>query len=377
MKRKYAMLQIPIVTLGILGLAGCQSTGNLGPAVSIHYVGSSTVANFLRDAETTYAPASFQIEDEPESLGGEQAVIEGRTHLAGFAGTPHARTLPPGIEITEIGRDAIVVIVNGANPITNLSLPQLRDIFTGRVQNWKALGGADLSITPFIMGEESATRTWFRTVVMNGEAYAGCREIRPDPDIIQAVAQDATAIGQISLSFLREGVAATNVRTVAVAGEEAAVTNFDYPIARPLHLLWRRDDPEVEAFVKWTQSKKGQSVVMRRFIGNRVVASVKPVVLAKAAKGTLVVYTETYLAVDGDIDYYPHRSYDLLTRYGEPIRQVRNRQSKNDESPTKVSLSPGTYLIRPRTSRLNSPEFLVEITAYKETIVRVEDFIGN
>lgn len=377
MTRELELMPILFLCIGILGLTGCQSTGNLGPSVSIRYVGSSTVANYMRDAESAYAPARFQIEDELESLGGERAVIEGRTHLAGFAGTPHVQSLPPGIEITEIGRDAIAVIVNGANPITNLSIAQLRGIFTGRVQNWKSLGGPDLRITPFIMGEESATRSWFRSVVLNGEEYAGFREISPDPDIIQAVAEDAAAIGQISLSFLGEAAASRGVRAVAVAGEEAAVINFDYPIARPLHLLWRSDDPEVAAFVKWTQSKKGQGIVMRRFIGNRVVASVKSVTLTQAAKGTLVVYTETYRAADGDIDYYPHRPYDLMTRYGEPIRKVRNRLSENDESPMRVSLSPGTYLIRPQTSHRSSPEFLVEITPYHDTVVHVEDFLDK
>lgn len=352
-----------------VGVAGGQTLSAGGRPV--RYVGSSTVAIFLRDAEPIYKRVSFQIDTEPESKGGEKAIVDGTTDLAGIADRPQPKTLRTGVAATLIGRDAIAVIVNEGNPVRNLSLSQLRAVFTGKVRNWMELGGPDRPIQPFIVGAESATRRVFREVVLEEEDYAGCGEIRPDRDIIHAVRKTPGAIGQISFSFLNS---AGGLRLLTVGGEEPAVTNFNYPIARPLYLLWREGNPEVEAFVEWTQSTQGQRVVMQHFVGIRVVGSVRAAP-RKVRRGTLIVYTETYPVYDGGIYYYPHRPYEILSRQAVLIRRVPNHRGENDESPMRVGLPPGTYLIRPETSRGNRPEFFVKIESGKTTEVYVEELL--
>lgn len=357
-----------------VSLVGCQTGARRDP-VDIRYVGSSTVANFLRDAEPVYGRARFQIEDDSESAGGEAAIVEGATGLAGIANRPAPATLRAGIAATQIGRDAIAVLVNTANPVANLTMAQLQAIFTGDVRNWRELGGQDLPVQPYIMGVESATRSVFRTEVLDGAEYAArCIEVRPDRDMIPRVARESGAIGQISFSFLNGRASPADARAVAIDGEQPNVTNFDYPIARPLYLLWREGTPAVEAFVQWTQTESGQGVVMKRFVGVGVVGDVRPAPPAEAATGTLIVHTETYPVYDGGIYYYPHRPYDLLTARGELIRRVRNHRGENDERPTRIDLRAGRYLIRANTSQ-GKKQLFVTIEPGTPTRVEIRDLL--
>ncbi len=343
-----------------------------GPPERVHYVGSSTVAVFLRDAEPVYGGLEFEIDTLPESVGGERAIVEGRTDLAGVAFEPRAAVLGSEISATLVGHDAIAVIVNADLPIAALSFSQLRAVFTGEVSNWSELGGPDLELVPFIVGSESATNQIFRRASLGEREYGErCREIRPDSDIIDAVASTAGGIGQISFSFLQDG--SGGVHAIAVEGERPSVTNLSYPIGRPLYLMHRKGRPALERFVAWTQSDAGQQVVMRHFVSTRVVGAVTEQV-PTASTGYLIVRTKTRAVYDGGIFYYPHQPYTILTAQGEQVREVRNHRGDNDEHPTRVQLSVGTYLIRTTSPELGVVEFFVTVKAGQTTSVDVDQF---
>jgi phosphate transport system substrate-binding protein len=362
-------------------LAGLLAACSLlcGPdAVSppvVRYVGSSTVANFLRDAEPVYGRAKFEIDDAAETEGGERAVLEGKTLLAGIARDPSEAVGSAGVSAQEIGRDAIALVVNSRNPVASLTLAQLKAVFTGRLRNWREVGGPDLEVEPLIVGGESATRRVFRAVVLAPDDYGGCREVRPDRDILRIVAETPGAIGQISFSFVSSPEGNGGVRALAVEGQEPSVTNFEYPIARPLWLLWRPGEPAVDAFVEWARSGEGQRVVMERFVGVRVLGAVRPDG-GRPRQGVLIVRTPKYAVYDGGIYYYPHRPYDILTRHGDFIRRVLNHRGENDEKPARVELPPETYLIRTETAGGARPEFFVTIKADETTEVDVEALLS-
>jgi phosphate transport system substrate-binding protein len=328
----------------------------------------------VRDSEPTYRAATFRIDTTPESEGGELAIANGAADVAGIANQPRPETLRSGVNATLIGRDAIAVIVNDGIPVRELGRDQLRAIFTGGLASWAELGGPDVPIRPFIVGAESATHRIFRAWALAGAEYAGCAEVRPDREIVERVAAEPGAIGHISFSFL-DGP--SGVHPVAVAGELPSVTNLDYPISRPLYLLWRSGNPAVERFVEWTQGESGQDVVMRRFVGTGVVGSVRAV-LSEAGKeglGTLVVRTERETFMDGDLAYFPHRPYEILSRDGARLREVPNRIGDHDETPERVQLSPGSYLIRTHTARRGRVEVFVTIDSGTITEVDIEQLL--
>ena len=348
--------------------ASCVGNGLDEPPRVIRYVGSSTVAVFLRRVEAANVGFRFELDTAPESAGGELAIQEARADLAGIATTPSVETLREGVVSTLIGHDAIAVIVHSDNPVRDLSTEQLRGLFTGAIRDWSEVGGEPIPVRPYIVGTGSATRSVFQRTVLGGAEYTGCEEVQPDRALIERVAQQPGGIGHISFSLLP--AEASGVSPVSVDSQVPLVTNPDYPIERPLFLLWRESDPDVERFVAWAQSNAGQRLVMLDFIGERVVeAESSP---SEKPHGTLVVQTAAYPVWDGGIFYYPHHPYEILTRYGEPIRRVRNHRVQTDEQPTRVKLPPGVYLIRPQGSP-GDPEFFVRVQAGQTTVLDVEE----
>ena len=256
-------------------ISGCVSTlqeeNHLIPP--LRYVGSSTIANFIHDAEPVYGRARFVVDTEPESVGGEIAICEGRADIAGVAGKPRQETLEIGVRATLIGKDAIAVIVNQTNPISNLTREQLKGIFTGKFHNWKELGGPDLEIYPFIVGPESATRKVFRSVILQKADYTGCEVVSPDADIPMRVESSPGGIGQISFSFLES---CGHVKTLAVEGQEPVPTNPNYPITRPLYLLWWPGRTRVAEFVEWTGTTEARNVLLKRFARAKAIKNHEP-----------------------------------------------------------------------------------------------------
>lgn len=333
---------------------------------TIKYVGSSTVGIFIQNASAVYRDATFQVQTDVESSGGEEAIVNGDTDLAGIARLPKSSTLQAGIISNLIARDAIAVIVPGNNNISNLSLMELRSIFTGQITNWKELGGADLAIQPYVVGSGSATSNVFKEQVLGDDQYAGCIEIKPDAAIIDSVAANQGAIGQISNAFINR---TDNVHIVPVDGQSPNRANLNYPISRPLYLLSREGNPVVQDFVNWTQSNEAQQIIMQHFIGVRLASSLVDL----HQTGTLIVFTETSPTEDGGAYFYPHLPYEIHSTDGELIKIVQNSLSSTDESPAQVELDRGNYLIKTKGLHGTEREFFVNIEADKITRVNIEE----
>jgi len=276
--RRQATLHLHIlVMLGFSwGCSATRETGNEGApgthskeksvpgeVPTILYVGSSTIANFIADAERLYGRARFAIDSVPESLGGERAVQDGNADLAGVAWDPMEETLAMGVHATLIGTDTIAVVVNEKNPVTGLSRAQLRGIFTGRIKNWKEVGGQDLEILPMIVGRESATRAVFRVNALGGDAYTThAKVVTPDSHMPMEVEAEPGAIGTISFSFLCSGGV---VRVLSIEGQQPLPEDLEYSIIRPLYLLWRPENANAADFIAWVESPPGQEVLRKCF----------------------------------------------------------------------------------------------------------------
>jgi phosphate transport system substrate-binding protein len=353
--------------------AACAATPHKEWSLPLRYAGSSTVGLFVADARGAW-PGELQIDTSGESAGGERAAVDGSADLGGTARTPPAELLTGDVRATPIGRDAIAVVVHEGLPIEELSLAQLRSIFTGRTRNWSELGGPDVAIRPRIVAPGSATHQVFRNAVLGGEEYGGCEVVTPDADIPKVTAREPGAIGTISLAFLADG--SSGVRALAIDGQTPTPANFDYPIYRPLYLLWRSGNAGARRFAEWAQSEEGQRVLMRRFVGWRVRASLRPADPG-VAPGALVVRTLTEERRDGDVSYFPHLPYDVLTRDGALVRRVENRRGPFDERPERVELPPGVYLIRAEGPRGEPVEAYVTIEPGRELVVDVEKLAGR
>lgn len=182
----------------------------------------------------------------------------------------HAR----GIELKEyvIGHYGVAVIVNSANSVGKLMPDQVRDIFSGAVQNWKALGGPDAPIHAFIRDPSSGTNLGFRELAMNNNPYrSDARMFNDYAQLAEAVSKDLGGIGYASMNMAHH----RNVKVVSIDKYEPnslSVNEGWYPYARMLRLYTdqAKESPFARDFALFVQRDPGQKILdelgfVRRF----------------------------------------------------------------------------------------------------------------
>lgn len=113
---------------------------------------------------------------------------------------------PATLMFHELARDDVVVIVNSANPVQSLTKAQLKDLHTGKIANWKEVGGPDVPVKVITGSPGSATRAVFQKQVMDGSEYtSSTMEMRATPAEVGEVARNTGAIGVVSTIFAQAG----------------------------------------------------------------------------------------------------------------------------------------------------------------------------
>jgi phosphate transport system substrate-binding protein len=170
-----------------------------------------------------------------------------------------------GVELKEhvIGAYSVAVVVNSANPVSNLTTNQVRDIFSGVIQNWKELGGPDAPIHLYIRNPISGTYLGFQEVAMEKKAYAiGAKALTSHIEVAQAVTKDQNGIGYSSIDLAQQ----TGVKAVSIEGVKPSVETVNkgqYPYARVLRLYTNKtkESPTAGGFVQFVQSAEGQKIL--------------------------------------------------------------------------------------------------------------------
>jgi phosphate transport system substrate-binding protein len=162
-----------------------------------------------------------------------------------------------------IALDGIAVIVNRRNPITNLTLEQVRKIFTGEISNWRVLGGPDKKIYPVTREEGSGTRGAFEDMVMNKHAISdACLVQDSNGAVREIVANSPDAIGYISAGLVDERIRAVALDSVLPTYESIAAGR--YKIVRPFLLLTYKDPSgPLRDFINYVLSIDGQETLKK------------------------------------------------------------------------------------------------------------------
>jgi len=231
---------------------------------SIRYQGSPAIAKFIEIANNVYGKSTFTSNVLTKSKGGEGCVFNGSCDIGGVADELKPDISEKGGKAVLIGKDAVAVIIHQDNPVETLSVAQLRGIFSGKIKNWKDVGGFDEPIQPLITSPISATHQLFKRIVME-DADFKAKVMEPDPTILLLVSSNRGAIGFTSFFLIDKP---RGVKAVRPDGKEASVANPEYPLLRPLYLITKehpRDD--VQQFLDWAVSEEGQSYLKLYFIG--------------------------------------------------------------------------------------------------------------
>lgn len=165
-----------------------------------------------------------------------------------------------------IAFDALAVVVNPGNKVNELTRQQLEDIFTGKITNWKQVGGADLAIVAYSRETSSGTYEFFKEHVLKNKNYK--KNILSMPAtgaIIQSVSQTKGAIGYVGLAYLENDVKAIKVSYDGksfVAPSVATAKNKTYPIVRPLFFYYdKKNAAKLTPFINFVESAQGQDIV--------------------------------------------------------------------------------------------------------------------
>lgn len=279
-KKGLFWLGVAFFALALL-LSGCQrQKGGLTVA------GSTSVEPF----------AEILAEDYMEGHGQEKIFIQGGGSSAGIQAVRtgaaqvgmSSRLLTPqerDLLAYPIAYDAIAVIVHPANPLRNLSLEQIRRVFSGQVRRWEEIGGRSAAITLVSREEGSGTREAFQHLLM-GKSEISLRALVQDSNgaIRQVVADDPNSIGYISLGLVNE-----KVKAVGIDGVEATIENIrlqSYKVVRPFLFVFRSAPQDTaKRFLDFVLSEAGQKLLVQE--GLVSVSSLPPAKEERKAKGNV------------------------------------------------------------------------------------------
>jgi ABC-type phosphate transport system, periplasmic component len=169
-----------------------------------------------------------------------------------------------------VARDGIAIVVNPKNPVSELDMQQLSQIFTGALTNWNQIGGGKEEILVFSRESSSGTYVFFQEHVLKNKDYTPKAKLMSATSaIIESVSTDKGAIGYVGLGYAlatKDKVKIISVKadtnSPAIVPSEQVVKSGQYPIARPLYLyVGDKAGGEVQDFVNFCLSDKGQAIV--------------------------------------------------------------------------------------------------------------------
>jgi phosphate transport system substrate-binding protein len=167
----------------------------------------------------------------------------------------------------KVALDGLSVYVNPENTLTELTVAQVGDIFTGKIKNWKEVGGPDAPITVYSRENSSGTYEFFKEHVLKGKDFAASAQTMPGTAaIVQAVTKDKNGIGYGGAAYGGSSKLLAIKKTdasPAIAPTEENVENGTYPIWRHLYVYVNPalDKGDIAAYLNWIRSDDGQQYV--------------------------------------------------------------------------------------------------------------------
>ncbi len=219
---------------------------NAGAKVQVTGGGSGTGIAALINGTTDLATASRQMKEaESEKLRGRYST--------------------PGTEIA-VAKDGVTFYVSEKNPVTSLTMDQLKKIYVGDITNWKEVGGPDAPIVVFSRENSSGTYVFVKDTLLGGDDYLASAQTLPGTAaVVNAVAKEKFGIGYGGAAYAK-GVKELKVK---VGNDELAPTlenvkSGKYPLSRDLYFYLKgKPSGDAKAFIDFCLSAEGQAVVTR------------------------------------------------------------------------------------------------------------------
>lgn len=262
-KKIIALLCGAVMVSGLV--VGCGSgDSSKGDVAKITISGSTSVGPTMEVLAEAYQKNN-DVKIEVQQVGSSAGIkntMEGTSNL-GMSSRDLKDEEAQSVEGTQIAIDGIAVVTNKNNKVEDLTVDQAKDIFTGKITNWKEVGGKDAQIVVVSREEGSGTRDGFQEILgfESEELIKNAQISDGSGNVKSTVEGNENAIAYISFGYVKDGI-----KSVKIGGVEANDDNVvagKYPISRPFLVVNKKDDmsDEAKSFVDFIMSKEGQNIV--------------------------------------------------------------------------------------------------------------------
>jgi phosphate transport system substrate-binding protein len=276
--KKTNRLRLGLVTAGVLASSICARGALAADAAPITVKGSDTMVvlgqRWAEEYMNKHKGTTIQVTGGGSGTG-ISALINGTTDVCEASRTmkdPEKKQVAdkaggPPVEIV-VAKDGLSVYVNDANPISELTMAQLKDIYTGKVTDWKDVGGTPGKIIPYSRENSSGTYVFFKEHVLQNADYTPRAQAMPGTAaVVNAVARDKSSIGYGGAAYAK-GIKVLKIKKEPTAAgilpSDATIHDGTYPLSRPLFFYLRpKASAAIKAFTDWVLSPEGQAIVVK------------------------------------------------------------------------------------------------------------------
>ena len=274
MKKKLVLAMTAMMIVGALTACGTKETDQASAdkkentetiSGSVSTDGSTSMSKVIGALGESFMNENPEVNFTYNPTGsgsGITAAQEGRCDIGLSSRALKDEEKEGGLTETVLAYDGIGIVVNPENPVDDLTLEQIADIYTGKITNWKELGGNDLEIV--LIGREagSGTRDGFESITETKDNCKYRQELTSTGDVITTVSNNPAAIGYASISAIKDNVKALTVG--GVKADEETIKNGSYVVQRPFVLVTKTDaelSEAAQAFFDYITSKDVSEII--------------------------------------------------------------------------------------------------------------------
>ncbi|MCB2189584.1 MAG: PstS family phosphate ABC transporter substrate-binding protein [Deltaproteobacteria bacterium] len=264
MFRKFLLAGLAAM-VAVVGLQGMAAASD-----QITITGSTTVLPIAQKAAEDFMKKNPEVRISVAGTGsgdGVKAIIEGTADIGDSSRDMKEKEIKlaesKGAKIAKhvVALDCIVPVVHPTNSISGLTIEQLKEIYTGKIENWKDVGGPDEPIVVVSRDSSSGTfEVWNEKVLDKARVARSAQMQASNGAVAQAVAGNKFAIGYVGIGYLNDQLKPLTVN--GVTASPATAKDKTYAVARELFMFTAETPaPKVQAFLDFVLSAEGQKIV--------------------------------------------------------------------------------------------------------------------
>ena len=253
-------------------LAAVATATEAAKSQHLELTGSSTIAPLALVIGKRFEKQNPGVRVDVQTGGSSRGVADARFGLADIGMASRAlKTSEQDLTPYTIALDGVSIIINSANPVASLSDEEIKAIYTGRITNWKTVGGKDLPITVVNKAEGHSTLELFlHHFGLKNSAIKPQVVIGDNEQGIKTVAGNAGAIGYVSIGTAEyDATQGTPIKLLPMAGVAASVSNVrngSFPLARPLNLVTKgRPSALAQRFIDFARSNAIDDLIQAQY----------------------------------------------------------------------------------------------------------------